>query len=103
LRKKDEATRNIIQKLLAEEEAKDFALEGTRMNRKGIEFTLVQVAPDLWQWRFQIGETVTMGKTKTKLRGLAARKAQMRIDRELRKPRDLNQRRTEHAGSSVTS
>jgi len=33
------------------------------MNRRAIEFTLVQVAPDLWQWRFQIGETVTMGKT----------------------------------------
>jgi hypothetical protein len=29
------------------------------MNRRGIEFTLVQVEPDMWQWQFRIGETVT--------------------------------------------
>jgi hypothetical protein len=59
------------------------------MNRRGIEFSLVQLDTDLWQWQFRIGETLTTGKTKTKLRGLAARKAQMRIDQELKKPRDL--------------
>ncbi len=56
------------------------------MNRKGIEFSLVQIEPDLWQ--FRIGETVTTGKTKTKLRGMAARRAHDRIDRALREPRD---------------
>jgi len=59
------------------------------MNRRGIEFSLVQLDTDLWQWQFRIGETLTTGKTKTKLRGLAARKAQRRIDQELKKPRDL--------------
>ena len=59
------------------------------MNRRGIEFSLVQVEPDLWQWQFQIGETVTTGRTKTRLKGMAAHQAQQRIDRELRKPRDL--------------
>ena len=59
------------------------------MNRRGIEFTLVQVEPDVWQWQFRIGETVTTGKTKTKLKGMAAHRVQHRIDRELRKPRDL--------------
>ena len=54
------------------------------MNHRGIEFTLTQLEPGLWQWQFRIGETVTTGKTETKLKGMAARKAQTRIDRELR-------------------
>jgi hypothetical protein len=61
------------------------------MNRRGIEFTLVQVEPGMWQWQFRIGSTVTTGKTKTKLKGMAAHRAHRRIDRELRKPRDLGQ------------
>jgi len=59
------------------------------MNRRGIEFTLAQVEPGLWQWQFRIGETVTIGKTKTRLKGMAAHRVQQRIDRELRKPREL--------------
>jgi hypothetical protein len=51
------------------------------MNRKGIEFSLVQVTPDVWRWQFQIDETVTTGKTQTRLKGMAARRAQERIDR----------------------
>jgi hypothetical protein len=42
------------------------------MNRRGIEFILVQVERDLWQWQSRIGKTVTTGKTKAKLRGMAA-------------------------------
>ena len=61
------------------------------MNRRGIEFTLLQVEPGLWQWQFRIGETGTTRKTKTKLNGMAARRVQQRIDRELNKPRDLGQ------------
>ena len=61
------------------------------MNRRGVEFTLVQVDDDLWQWQFRVGDTVTTGKTKTRLKGMAARKAQQRIDHELNKPRDLRQ------------
>jgi len=59
------------------------------MNRKGVEFTLLLIEPGLWKWRFQIGETVTTGKTEASLRGLAARRVQLRIDRELGKPRSL--------------
>jgi hypothetical protein len=33
------------------------------MNRRGVEFTLVQVDADLWQWQFRIGEAVTSGRT----------------------------------------
>jgi hypothetical protein len=61
------------------------------MNRKDIEFTLVQVEPGLWQWQFRIGQTVTTGDTKTRLKGLAAHRVQQRIDRELKKPRYLGQ------------
>ena len=60
-------------------------------NRRGIEFALLQVEPGLWQWQFRIGETVRTGKTKTKLKEMAARRVQQRIDRELKKLRDLGQ------------
>lgn len=39
------------------------------MIRKGVEFTLLLIEPGLWQWRFQIGKTVTNGKTHTNLEG----------------------------------
>ena len=58
------------------------------MNRKGIEFSLLQVQPGLWKWQFQIGDTVTTGKTRSNLMGIAAHRAQKRIDLELKKPHD---------------
>jgi hypothetical protein len=61
------------------------------MNRKGVEFSLLQIEPDLWKWQFQIGNTVTTGQTRSRLMGMAAHRVQDRIDRELRKPRDLPQ------------
>jgi hypothetical protein len=62
------------------------------MNRRGVEFTVVQVEPGVWRWCFQIGEAATTGKTQTSLMGMAAHRVQQRIDRELRKQRDLAQR-----------
>jgi len=59
------------------------------MNRKGIEFSVNQVDEEWWNWRFQIGETVRTGKTQTRLMGMAARRVQQRIDRELNEARDL--------------
>ena len=59
------------------------------MIRKGVEFTLSEAEPGLWQWRFQIGETIKTGRTETNLKGMAAHRVQQRIDLELRKPRDL--------------
>jgi hypothetical protein len=61
------------------------------MNRRGIEFTLVRVEPELWQWRSRIGKTVTTGKIKAKPGGMTVHRVRQRIDRELRKPRDLGQ------------
>jgi hypothetical protein len=62
------------------------------MNRRGVEFTLDQVGPDLWKWQFQIGKTVTTGKTHSNLIGMAAHRVQKRIDLELRKSHDLSHR-----------
>jgi hypothetical protein len=55
---RDEAERAVITKLLGAEEAKGRAGSAEAMNRRGIEFTLVQVEPELWQWQFRIGESV---------------------------------------------
>ena len=60
------------------------------MNRRGVDYSIVLVEPGLWKWQFQIGKTVTVGRTRSSLFGLAARKVQQRIDRELVKTRDLN-------------
>jgi hypothetical protein len=59
------------------------------MNRRGVEFTVTRVHRGLWKWQFQIGKTVMTGKTQSNLMGMAARRVQQRIDRELNKPRDL--------------
>jgi hypothetical protein len=59
------------------------------MNRRGVEFTVRQVEPGLWRWQFQIGETVTTGRTHSNLMGMVAHRVQKRIDRELNKPRKL--------------
>ena len=59
------------------------------MNRKGIEFSLRQVEPDLWKWQCQIGDTVTAGQARTRLMGMAAHRVHKRIDVELKKQCDL--------------
>jgi hypothetical protein len=59
------------------------------MNRRGVEFSLMEAEPGVWKWQFQIGEIVTTGKTQSNLKGMAAHRVHERIDRELKKPRDL--------------
>src|SRR5215471_4776548 len=52
---------------------------------KGVEYTVVATAePDIWEWRFQIGEQVKTGRTQTRLAALAARRVQSKIDAALR-------------------
>jgi hypothetical protein len=52
---------------------------------KGVEYTVVATAePDIWEWRFQIGEIVKTGRTQTRLAALAARRVQSKIDAALR-------------------
>jgi hypothetical protein len=55
---------------------------------KGVEYTVVETAePDIWEWRFQIGDKVKTGKTQTRLAALAARRVQAKIDAALRAAR----------------
>jgi len=55
------------------------------MYRKGVEYSLLLIEPDLWHWRFQIGGTAMTGKTRTHLLGMATRRVELRIDGALRK------------------
>lgn len=56
------------------------------MTYKGVEYSVVpSTIPGIWNWRFQIGDRVKTGRTETKLGLLAARRVQIRIDRELKK------------------
>jgi hypothetical protein len=71
------------------------------MNRRGVEFTVTQLEPGLWKWQFQIGKTVTTGKTQSSLMGMAARRVQQRIDRELRKARELALRANDKTAASA--
>jgi len=55
------------------------------VNHKGIEYTVVATATlDIWKWQFRIGDEIKTGRTETRLRLLAMRRAQMRIDRALK-------------------
>ncbi len=60
------------------------------MMHRGVEYTVNQSAPGIWQWQFRIGDAVISGKTETNIRLLAIRRVQLRIDRELKKaaPKD---------------
>jgi hypothetical protein len=52
---------------------------------RGVEYTVVATAePDVWEWRYQIGDTVKTGRTQTRLAALAARRVQSKIDAALR-------------------
>ena len=49
---------------------------------KDVEYTIMPTAePDIWEWRFQLGDKVKTGRTQTRL---AARRVQSKIDAALR-------------------
>jgi hypothetical protein len=58
---------------------------------KGVEYSVIATAdPEIWEWRFQIGDTVKSGRTQTKLAALAARRVQGKIDAALRAAKALS-------------
>ena len=60
---------------------------------KGVKYSVTATSePDVWQWRFQIGERIAAGKTRTRLVNLAARRVHMRIDAALRASRAMEHR-----------
>ena len=58
------------------------------MLHRGIEYTMALAAPGVWKWQFRIRDQVKSGITTTKLRQLAIRRVEQRIDRELKKAAD---------------
>jgi hypothetical protein len=58
----------------------------TDVVHKGIQYTISATdEPDIWRWRFQIGDAVRSGRTETRLAELAARRVQSKIDAALRR------------------
>jgi hypothetical protein len=56
------------------------------VNHKGVEYEVApSTVPGVWKWRFWIEGKVKSGETETKLAEMAARRAQLKIDQELRK------------------
>lgn len=48
---------------------------------KGVEYSVTATSePDVWQWRFQLDDMTTTGRTRTRLVHMAARRVHMRID-----------------------
>ncbi len=64
------------------------------MMHRGVEYTVTSSAPGVWQWQFRIGDAVISGKTETRIRLLAIRRVQLRIDRELKKAAPKDRDRT---------
>jgi hypothetical protein len=55
------------------------------MVHRGVDYTVAMTAtPGTWAWQFRIGDEVKTGRTQTRIYLLAVRRAQQRIDRELR-------------------
>lgn len=55
------------------------------MIHKGVEYSVIAVAPGVWHWQFRIGDRLFTGRTEARLNLLAIRRVQLRIDRELKK------------------
>ena len=64
------------------------------MMHRGIEYSVTQSAPGVWQWQFRIGDAVVSGKTETNISQLAVRRVHLRINRELKKAASRDQDRT---------
>ena len=63
------------------------------MKHKGVEYTVESsTTPNVWAWKFMIGDKVVTGKTETAIYFLALRRVQQRIDRERKKAEPLAQR-----------
>lgn len=52
---------------------------------KGVQFSVVATSePDIWEWRYELDDTVKTGRTQTRLPALAARRVRWKIDAALR-------------------
>lgn len=70
---------------------------------RGIQYTVIATAePDIWEWRYEIGDQVKTGRTQTRLPALAARRVKSKIDAALRgaNPSESVPRERAEAGQS---
>jgi hypothetical protein len=62
-----------------------FSVEVAFVIHRGVQFTVVATAePDVWEWRYELGDQVKSGRTQTRLAALAARRVKSKIDAALR-------------------
>ena len=62
------------------------------MEHRGVQYTVTEVEPGLWKWRFVLGGRIRTGRTRTNIAILAAKRVSLVIDREQR----VRLLRTEH-------
>jgi hypothetical protein len=56
------------------------------LKHKGVQYTVEStITPNVWTWKFMIGDKVVTGKTETAIYFLALRRVQQRINREQKK------------------
>jgi hypothetical protein len=68
-----------------------YANGGISVIYKGVEYAVVATSePDVWEWRYRIGDKVKTGKTHTRLEALAARRVKSKIDAALRAERQMS-------------
>jgi hypothetical protein len=52
---------------------------------RGVQYTIVATAePDIWEWRYELDNSIKTGRTQTRLAALAARRVRCKIDAALR-------------------
>lgn len=61
------------------------------MIHRGVQYSVVATAePDIWEWRYELGDQIKTGKTQTRLAALAARRVKSKIDAALRAARQMS-------------
>ncbi len=61
------------------------------MIHRGVQYTIIATAePDIWEWRYELDNSIKSGRTQTRLAALAARRVRCKIDAALRTQRQAN-------------
>ena len=76
---------SVITRIDRDRKELSFGVFTRRVIYRGVEYSVTATGePDIWQWRFQVGERTTIGRTRTRLIHMATRRVHMRIDATLR-------------------
>jgi len=67
------------------------AREGFLVIHRGVQYTIIATAePDIWEWRYELDNSIKSGRTQTRLAALAARRVRCKIDAALRTQKQIN-------------